>query len=135
MDDPSSTAEARLTNVAPVLLVRNVVASAEYWRDCVGFAFDRYWGKPADFVMVGRDGLTVFLSQAPAGASLTPHWRIKHQMWNTYFWVDDARALYAELQRRGARIDYTLHEKPYGCLEFGIQDLDDHDIAFGQKLD
>ena len=44
-------------------------------------------------------------------------------------------ALYADLQQRGAKIDYELHDKPYGCREFGIQDLDGHDIAFGQNLD
>ena len=39
-----------------------------------------------------------------------------------------------ELKERGALIDYDLGEQPYGVLEFGIQDLDDHDIGFGQDL-
>ena len=56
-------------------------------------------------------------------------------MWNVYFWVDDARQFYEELVSSGANIDYHLEEKHYGCLEFGIQDLDGYDIAFGQKID
>ena len=34
-----------------------------------------------------------------------------------------------------ARIDYHLEEKAYGCLEFGIQDVDRYNIAFGQNLE
>lgn len=56
-------------------------------------------------------------------------------MWNVYFWVDDSAALYEELKKRGATIDYELCNQPYGCREFGIQDLDGYDIAFGQDLD
>lgn len=125
----------RILGSAPVLLVRDVVASANYFRDRLGFAYDRLWGDPPDFCMVARDGHVVMLSQAPAGAALVPHWRVVHQMWNAYFWVDDARALHDELVARGATIDYGLGLKPYGVLEFGVQDLDDHDIAFGQVVE
>lgn len=120
---------------APVLLVRDVTAAAGYFRDRLGFSYDRFWGDPPGFCMVRRDGNTVMLSQAPPGAVLTPHWRVVRGMWNVYFWVDDVEALYAEFQASGAVIDYELGTKPYGVREFGVRDLDDHDIAFGQLLD
>ena len=44
-------------------------------------------------------------------------------------------AIYEEFKQRGAIIDYTLGIKHYGVTEFGVQDVDDHDIAFGQVLD
>ncbi len=56
-------------------------------------------------------------------------------MWNIYMWVDDVEGLYNELVDRGAKIDYELCEQPYGCREFGVQDLDGYDIAFGQDMD
>ncbi len=34
-----------------------------------------------------------------------------------------------------AHIDYELCIQPYGVKEFGVQDLDDHDIACGQVLE
>ena len=125
---------ARITTVAPVLLVRDVKVAAEYFRDRLGFDFDRLWGSPPDFCMVRRDGHTVMLSQAPPSAAITPNWRVVHQMWDVYIWVDDVDAIYAELQGRGATIDYTLGVKSYGVKEFGVQDADGHDIAFGQLL-
>ena len=124
----------KLIGSAPVLLVADVVKAAHYYRDQLGFAYDRFWGEPPCFCMVKRDGFIVMLSQAPADAQLVPHWQVVEKMWNAYFWCDDVEALHAEFVRRGARIDYGLGIKPYGIKEFGIQDLDGHDIAFGQHL-
>ncbi|MBA3726331.1 MAG: hypothetical protein H0W86_07730 [Armatimonadetes bacterium] len=55
-------------------------------------------------------------------------------MWNAYFWVDDADGLYAEVTAAGSHIDYSIYDTPWGIREVGIQDLDDHDIGFGQLL-
>jgi hypothetical protein len=30
--------------------------------------------------------------------------------------------------------DYGLCDQPYGCREFGTQDLDGHNIGFGQPI-
>ena len=124
----------KLIGSAPVLLVADVVKAANYYRDQLGFPYDRFWGEPPCFCMVKRDGFIVMLAQGPADARLVPHWRVVDKMWNAYFWCDDVEALHAEFVRRGARIDYGLGVKPYGIKEFGVQDLDGHDIAFGQHL-
>lgn len=125
---------ATLTGVAPVLLVRDVVAAANYYRERLGFSYDRFWGHPPNFCMVKRDGLVVMLAQAGPGTQLKPHWRVVSGTWNSYLWTDDADALYAEMKERGATIDYELSDKPYGIREFGVRDLDDHDIGIGQPL-
>jgi catechol 2,3-dioxygenase-like lactoylglutathione lyase family enzyme len=123
---------ARLTSSAPVLFVKDVVASANYYRDALGFSYDRFWGEPPDFVILRRDGLHVMLSAAPHGHQIAPNWKIHSGIWNIYFWVDDVDSLYAEYEKRGARIDYQLSNKPYGVREFGVQDLDGYDVAFGE---
>ena len=124
----------RITASAPVLLVRDVVAAADYFRDAVGFTSVQLWGHPPDFCICQRDGHYLMLARAPDPAQIKPLWQLRENTWNAYFWVDDADAMYAELRARGARIDSELHDKPYGVREFGIQDLDDHDLAFGQVL-
>jgi catechol 2,3-dioxygenase-like lactoylglutathione lyase family enzyme len=120
---------------APILLVRDVVASANYYRDKVGFRYERFWGEPESFCILWRDRFHLMLSQVEDGKPIVPHYKIVENMWNVYFWVDDAQALYEELKGRGATIDYDLCDQPYGCREFGIQDLDGYDIAFGQDMD
>ena len=124
----------KLIGSAPVLLVADVVKAANYYRDQLGFTYERFWGEPPCFCMGKRDSFIVMLAQAPADARLVPHWQVVDKMWNAYFWCDDVEALHAEFVRRGARIDYGLGIKPYGIKEFGIQDIDEHDIAFGQRL-
>jgi hypothetical protein len=123
----------RITASAPVLLVSDVVASANYFRDAAGFTYSRFWGDPPDFCICQRDGHFLMLGQADA-SQIKPFWQIREQMWNAYFWVDDADALYAEMKAAGARMDYGPCTQPYGVREFGIQDLDGHDIGFGQIL-
>lgn len=127
-------ANARIIQQAPVLLASNLTRSVAYWADCVGFAAHGVWGEPPDFAILMRDTAHLMLSQAPAKHTITPHWRIKDKLWNAYFWVDDARSMFDELKQRGATIDYALNEQPYGVLEFGIQDLDEHDIGIGENL-
>ena len=123
-----------LTASAPVLLVKDVIASAAYFRDKLGFSEQNLYGEPINFAIIRRDGLTVMLAQLDEGKTSTPYWQIVDKMWNIYFWVDDAEALYAEFIASGAEIDYTLYTTPWGIKEFGIQDLDDHDIGFGQII-
>lgn len=125
---------AKLTGHAPVLLVQDMRKALEYWRDKMGFTDQTPYGEPPYFAIIRRDGLAVMLSQLGAGKSVTPHWQVVEKMWNVYFWVDDADALYAEFQKSGAIIDYTLYTTPWGTKEFGIQDLEDNDIGFGQIL-
>lgn len=124
----------KITASAPILLVKDVVKAAAYYRDKLGFAEPQLYGEPPNFAMVKRDGFTVMLAQAPADHTIIPHWKIVDKMWNIYFWVDDVETLYADFQRSGAIIDYTLYTTPWGTREFGVQDLDDHDIAFGQII-
>jgi catechol 2,3-dioxygenase-like lactoylglutathione lyase family enzyme len=124
---------SKFTASAPVLLVADVMASANYFRDKLGFTYDKFWGHPPDFCMVRRDGLTIMLAQTDR-ANIKPHWQTVHGMWNVYLWVDDVEAMYQELTGRGVIIDYELGAKSYGVKEFGVQDLDGHDIGIGQVL-
>jgi catechol 2,3-dioxygenase-like lactoylglutathione lyase family enzyme len=125
----------QLTSVAPVLLVRDVVAAAEHYRDRLGFHYTRFWGEPPDFVILDRDGLRLMLHRPEASVAIAPHWRVSQGVWNVYFWINDADALFAEFKARGARIDYGPENKMYGIREFGVQDLDGYDIGFGQPIE
>jgi hypothetical protein len=127
-------APAKLTGSAPVLLVRDVVAAASHYRDVLGFACGPSFGEPPSFVILQRDGLHLMLKQADDARHVVPHWTVSPKLCDVYFWVSDADALHAEFVARGAKIDYGPCDQPYGCREFGVQDLDGHDISFGQAI-
>ena len=83
---------ARITSSAPVLLVRDVIAAANYYRDCAGFTYERFFNDPPSFCILQRDEHYLMLAQVAAGVVLTPHWKILDKTCNAYFWVDDADA-------------------------------------------
>jgi len=122
----------RLIASAAVLLVQDVVAAANHYRDAMGFAYDRFWGEPPGFVILHRGGMYLILKQARDPRHVVPHRTVSDVDWNVYFWVSNVDALHAEFVRRGARIDYGLCDQPYGCREFAARDIDGYDIGFGQ---
>jgi uncharacterized glyoxalase superfamily protein PhnB len=124
----------KLTASAPVLLVKDVQAAAAHYRDVLGFSYERIWGEPPAFVILTRDGLYLMLKQADDPRHVVPHWTVSKNLCDVYFWVSNVDALHAELSAHGAKIDYGLCNQPHGCREFGVQDLDGHDIAFGEVI-
>ena len=67
---------------APVLLVADVQLAADYYRDKLGFKYDKLWGEPPCFCMPSRAGLIVMLSQVPAGDPVDTPWRAEEGVWN-----------------------------------------------------
>jgi predicted enzyme related to lactoylglutathione lyase len=124
---------ATLTGISPVLLVADVGRAVEYYRDRLGFECEVY-GEPPDFVVANRDQATILMALCREPERIVPNWKIVDNVWNAYIRVDDVESIYAEVQERGAPIDYTIYDAPSGFREFGVQDPDGHDIAFGQPL-
>ena len=120
---------ATLTRISPVLLVADIERSVAYYRDRLGFECEVY-GDPPNFAAVMRDQATVLLALCPNPERIVPNWKIVANMWS----VDDADALYAEVQKRGAGIDYTIYDAPHLFREFGVQDPDGNDVGFGQPI-
>ncbi len=125
---------ATLTGISPVLLVADLQRSVDYFSDRLGFECHLF-GDPPNFATAARDAAVILIALSDQPERLVPHWQIVDKMWDAYIRVDDAEAIYAEVQERGAGIDYTIYDAPHGFREFGVQDPDGHDIAFGQRLD
>lgn len=124
---------AKLTGISPVLLVADLDRSVAYFRDRLGFEC-KVFGEPPNFATANRDEDSILLALAESPKPIDPNWLIVEKMWDVYIRVDDVDAFYAEVQERGAGIDYELYDAPHGFREFGVQDPDGHDIAFGQPL-
>jgi catechol 2,3-dioxygenase-like lactoylglutathione lyase family enzyme len=125
---------ATLTGISPVLLVSDVERSVAYYRDKLGFRCDVFGDEP-NFATAERDGATILLALCGEPARIVPNWQIVKNIWNAYIRVDDVERIYSEVQERGAGIDYTIYNAPSGFREFGVQDPDGYDIAFGQPLE
>jgi predicted enzyme related to lactoylglutathione lyase len=123
-------------HIAPYFLVDDVVATANYYRDVLGFRFERFWGAPPVFCMVRRAGIVLMLSQQSPGA-VRPNHRARpdSDAWDAYIWVDDADALHAEFKAKGATIVRGLCDQEYGCRDFEVEDPSGYRLCFGHDLE
>ena len=129
-----SAATAHLKMVSPEFAVPDVAASAEYYRDVLGFRILGYFLDPPAYAMVGRDDVVIHLGKSDKGASPSPNVARREIGLDAYVWVSDVHALHAELQGRGARILEAPVLRAYKCLEMVVEDNCKFRLAFSQDL-
>ena len=124
-------------NIAPYFLVDDVVATANDYRDRLGFHYERFWGDPPAFCMVKRSGIVIMLSQLDRTGAVRPnHLADPHgEAWDAYIWVEDADALFAEFKAKGVKITRELCDQPYGCRDFDVEDCNGYRLCFGQDME
>lgn len=125
-----ATAVNRMKHSHPVFLVKDVVKSAEYYRDVFGFQFDRYWGEPPCFCIVWRDDVEIFLKQPEGPGEVTIRQNGACGAWDTYIGVDNADAMCDELRAKGARIVREPETTIYEMREFEVEDISGHCLCF-----
>jgi catechol 2,3-dioxygenase-like lactoylglutathione lyase family enzyme len=108
--------------ISPQFVVPDVVASAEYYRDVLGFRILGYFLDPPVFAMVARDTAEIHFGKADEGAAASPNAMRRKAGMDAYIWVNDLDALHRELQERGAKILEPPTLRVYRCYEMTIQD-------------
>jgi uncharacterized glyoxalase superfamily protein PhnB len=122
-------------SIAPYFIVDDVVATANYYRDKLGFKYERFWGEPPGFCMVYRNGVVIMLSQFEQTGLARPNSRVdpERSAWDAYLWVDDADALIAEFRAQGVTIARDICEQPYGNRDFDVEDCNGYRLCFGHS--
>ena len=123
--------------IAPYLIVDDVVTTANYYRDKLGFAYDRFWNEPPSFCMVKRSGMVIMLAQLEQSGVMRPNRSVDPEggAWDAYVWIDNADALHAEFRSKGVTIARDLCNQPYGCRDFEVDDCNGYRLCFGQDLE
>ena len=116
---PNATAPVPLPfgGVTPVLRVRDVVASRDYYVQALGFKVSF---ETEDFISVSRGHCGLFLCQGDQGHA------------GSWVWIDgkDVDALYQEYRASGAIIRHPPTNYSW-ALEMQIEDLDGNVLRFG----
>ena len=124
----------QLLRSAPYFPVADVESSADWYERVLGFRREYSAGSPAVFAIVSRAGLPIMLRLVADGARITPN-EAQGGTWDVFFWVQNARALHAELQRNGAEIVYgPVVQEMYQMEEFAVRDPNGYVIGFGESL-
>lgn len=121
----------------PQFTVPDIVRTAEYYRDVLGFTIADYWDgekvtsqprRPPSFAVVWRDTVEIFFNQSTAPVSRSR----ARVAYDVYFRVSGVVALSEQLRTRGADIIDGPEVRVYGQREVVIRDCNGLVLAFGE---
>lgn len=120
-------------SVSPQFAVTDVVKTAEYYRDSLGFEILGYWLDPPVYVIVKRGSVEIHFGLTD---DLKNPQRSNHEHrqdgLDLYVRISGIEALYDELKHKEVKILDPICAQEYGMLEFIIEDCNGFKIAFGQ---
>jgi uncharacterized glyoxalase superfamily protein PhnB len=121
--------EIAVKSAVPILFVRDVPASAAFYRDKLGFGIDFLYGEPPFYGAVSRGEACLHLRcvHAPNFAELAAR---EVSLILATIEVSDVHALFAELAQRGAPFAQRPEDKPWGGTDFQVRDPDGNVISF-----
>lgn len=124
-----------LLAAVPQFAVQDVVRTAEYYRDVLGFKISSYWdgerrtltpASPPPFGIVRRDDVELFFYRATRAIERD------EGGYHAYFHVTGVDALAKEWRARGAEILDGPEDMIYGQRELVIRDPNGLVLAFGE---
>lgn len=118
----------RISAAAPIIVVENVVRTAEHYRDKFGFDILGYFADPPVYAMVRRDSAEIHLAKADSGGGApTIHHNsmIRQQTCDVVIWSSEIEQLFEEFLTRGADLRQQIIKRSYG-REFIARDCDGH---------
>jgi catechol 2,3-dioxygenase-like lactoylglutathione lyase family enzyme len=118
-----------LKGAKPVLFVRNVQASAAFFRDKLGFAIDFLHGKPPFYGSVSRGGACLHLRFVHE-AVFRDGVREEEQLLSAVLDVDNIKGLFAEFKAGGVAFAHPLRKEAWGGSGFTVLDPDGNRIYF-----
>lgn len=129
------TAEAakrvHFRKIATQFVVEDVVATAEYYRDVLGFQILGYFAEPPVYAMVARDGVEMHFGKADGRTADVSSTQYRRVGFDAYIWVDDIQALYDELAAYGAEIVEGPVKRVYESTEVVVKDCNGFTLVFG----
>lgn len=134
MSETQASACCRMKRVVPYFLVDDVFATAEFYRDVLGFGFDEFFGDPPSFTIVGRDEVRIMFRQVrPANPPIArPNRSVMDETFDAYLYVSNVDELASELRAKKADIVEGPVDRIYDMRELLVRDCNGYVLAFGQ---
>lgn len=119
-----------LKSIAPQFVVPDVVRTAEYYRDQLGFKILGYFAEPPVYAMVARDGVEIHFGKAD-GNGVKVNESVRKGLGNdAYIWVSDIDALFDELSGKKVEIIEGPVKRIYESTEVVIRDCNGFQLVF-----
>lgn len=119
--------KAQLIGIAPQLRVPDVVKTAEYYINVLGFSLIGYFPDPPVYAMVQRDGFQIHFGKINGDALVHTNKVPGSEVTDFVIWVPEIELFYNEVKAAGANIIQDIVQRSYG-RELLISDCDGHVI-------
>ncbi len=120
--------KAELKSIAPQLVVEDVVATAEFYRDVLGFRILGYFAEPPVYSIVARDGVEIHFGKSET--TVASNAMVRTGSFDVYIWVSDIDVIYEELRSSGAEIIEGPVKRIYESTEVVVKDLNGFVLTF-----
>lgn len=121
---------AAISSAAPQFLVDDLARALAFYEQSLGFRRD--FVHDDFYASVSRDGAVIHLKCAPKLAAARAHRRSGEHL-DAYLTVSGIDELHAELVGRGAPIVKALGARPWGTVDFYVEDPDGYVLCFAQS--
>lgn len=122
---------ASIAHAAPQLLVSRLDDALAFYRERLGFGCD--FVHEDFYASVSRGGAVIHLKCAPPLAAERAH-RKAHEHLDAFLTVTGVRELHDEFVGRGAPITRPLEQRPWGTLDFYVEDPDGYVLCFSEPV-
>jgi len=112
-----------LSHVEPILAVKDVTETVEYWHKVLGFPNKWTWGEPPNHGGVTWQGVFIQFSQQPERVSVS-------QGNSIFIRVKNAETFYRFHKNKKAEIIEPLGNKPWGMAAYTLRDINGHYVIF-----
>ena len=120
----------RLTRAVPIIFVASVQASAEFFRDTLGFSIDFLHGRPPFYGSMSRDGACVHLKFVHEPVFAIGRYD-REGLIMAFIEVENVKALYAAYVTAGVTFEQKLKKQAWGGRDFIVRDPDGNAIFVG----
>lgn len=120
----------KLIGIAPQLVVNDVLISANYYKDILGFTILGIVGDPPVYAMVERDGCQVHFGKSDV-SDIKTNKDFRSIGYDFIIWVPEIDAFFEELTSKGAKIVEGIIKRSYGSREFVVEDCDGRRMLVG----
>jgi catechol 2,3-dioxygenase-like lactoylglutathione lyase family enzyme len=118
-----------IKTAAPQFLVTDLSSALAFYRERLGFTTDFVYD---DFYAgVSRDGALIHLKCAPKLEAERDHRRSGEHL-DAFLEVSGVEDLHTEFANRGVPISKPLEKRPWGALDFYVEDLDGYILCFSE---
>ncbi len=124
--------KAEFNGIAPQFVVQDVVKTAEYYRDKLGFEILGFFAEPPVFAMVRRGNAEIHFARADGERTQMNEDVRRGLGTDAYIFVSDINSVHAEFLAAGVEIVEGPIKRIYDCVEITIKDCNGFQLVFGE---